>query len=86
MAAAGLGDDLLLANEVVDCSRLAKLQDRARVTMAVDSEETIDTAARAGIREVLVDVNVGLPRCGCRPDDAGRLADLARSGALRSGA
>jgi len=27
---------------------------------------------------VLVDVDVGLPRCGCRPEDAGRLADLAR--------
>jgi D-serine deaminase-like pyridoxal phosphate-dependent protein len=27
---------------------------------------------------VVIDVNVGLPRCGCLPDDAGRLADLAR--------
>src|SRR5260370_833479 len=35
MAAAGLGQDLLLANEVLDCSRLAKLD--ARVTVAVDS-------------------------------------------------
>ena len=25
-----------------------------------------------------IDVNVGLPRCGCDPGDAGRLADLAR--------
>ena len=33
-------------------------------------------------REVLVDVNVGLPRCGCRPDDAGRVADLARGRGL----
>jgi D-serine deaminase-like pyridoxal phosphate-dependent protein len=48
------------------------------VTVAVDSPETVEAAAAGGVREVLVDVNVGLPRCGCAPDDAGRLADLAR--------
>ena len=32
--------------------------------------------------EVLIDVNVGLPRCGCRPDDAGSLADVARRAGL----
>ena len=31
---------------------------------------------------MLIDVNVGLPRCGCLPGDAGRLADLARSRGL----
>ena len=30
-------------------------------------DETIDAAAAGGVREVLIDVNVGLPRCGCRP-------------------
>src|SRR3982074_1816428 len=35
MAAAGLGQDLLLANEVLDASRLGRLD--ARVTLAVDS-------------------------------------------------
>ena len=79
MAAAGLGHDLLLANEVLDASRLGALaRDGARVTLAVDSEATIEAASRNGVREVVVDVNVGLPRCGCAPDDAGRLADLAR--------
>jgi len=84
MAAAGLGDDLLLANEVLDCTRLGALVDAgtARVTVAVDSDETIGAAAGGGVREVLIDVNVGLPRCGCRPDDAGRLADRARSRGL----
>jgi len=82
MAVAGLGDDLLLANEVLDCSRLAALRDRARVTVAVDSEETVEVASRDGMGEVLIDVNVGLPRCGCQPDQAGRLADLARSRGL----
>jgi D-serine deaminase-like pyridoxal phosphate-dependent protein len=82
LAAAGLGDDLLLANEVVDPERLATaaaLEARgARVTVAVDSDATIEAAAAAGIREVLIDVDVGLPRCGCAPGEAGRLADRAR--------
>jgi D-serine deaminase-like pyridoxal phosphate-dependent protein len=86
MAAAGLGDDLLLANQVLGHSadRLGALAQRgaARVTVAVDSTETIDAAASAGIPEVLVDVNVGMPRCGCDPDDAGRLAELARAKGL----
>jgi D-serine deaminase-like pyridoxal phosphate-dependent protein len=83
MAAAGLGDDLLLANEVLDPGRLAALAAvDARVTVAVDSPATVAAAAAAGLREVLVDVNVGLPRCGCPVDDAGRLADLARSSGL----
>jgi D-threonine aldolase len=77
MAAAGLGDDLMLANEILDATRLARVD--ARVTLAVDSDFTVEAAARAGIKEVIIDVNVGMPRCGCAPEDAGRLADLARS-------
>lgn len=77
MAAAGLGEDLLLANEVLDTRRLGTLD--ARVTVAVDSAETIDAARRGGVHEVLIDVNVGLPRCGCPPERAGALAALARS-------
>jgi D-serine deaminase-like pyridoxal phosphate-dependent protein len=80
MAAAGLGDDLLLANEVLDARRLAAV--KARVTLAVDSAATILAAAQAGLKEVLIDVNVGLPRCGCTPDEAARLADFARSKGL----
>ena len=82
MAAAGLGGDLMLANEVVDARRLGSLiamNKQARVTVAVDSEATIEAAAAGGVRDVIVDVNVGLPRCGCAPEDAGRLGDLARS-------
>jgi D-serine deaminase-like pyridoxal phosphate-dependent protein len=79
MARAGLGDDLLLANEVVDATRLGVVVLRgARVTMAVDSEEIIAAAVAGGVPEVLIDVNVGLPRCGCKPQDAGALADRAR--------
>jgi D-threonine aldolase len=83
MAAAGLGDDLLLANEVLDATRLGRLVAAgARITLAVDSEQTIAAAAAGGVREILIDVNVGLPRCGCAPEDAGKLADLARQRGL----
>lgn len=65
MAAAGLGSDLLLANEVLDASRLGALVELGhRVTVAVDSAETVAAAAAGGVREVVVDVNIGLPRCG----------------------
>ena len=82
LAAAGLLDDLLLANEVLDARRLGALvADGARVTVAVDSDETVDAAAAGGVTEVLIDVNVGF-RCGCEPEDAGRLADRARDADL----
>jgi D-serine deaminase-like pyridoxal phosphate-dependent protein len=83
MVAAGLGGDLLLANEVLDTRRLGRLVEQgARITVAVDSDVTVAAAADGGVGEVVIDVNVGLPRCGCAPGDAGRLADLARSRGL----
>ena len=85
MAHAGLGTDLLLANETLDAARLsamAKLQDSSMITVAIDSEATLDAAAKAGIRNVLIDVNVGLPRCGVLPNLAGALADDARKRGL----
>src|SRR5689334_13868527 len=78
--AAALSDDLLLANEVVDATRLGRVD--ARVTLAVDSPETIAAAEKGGVKEVLIDVNVGLPRCGCAPDQAGDLAEAARGKGL----
>jgi D-serine deaminase-like pyridoxal phosphate-dependent protein len=81
LAAAGLGEDLLLANEVLDATRLGRLD--ARVTVAVDSPETVTAAARGGVEEVLIDVNVGSPRCGIPPAGAGELAELARAQGLR---
>jgi D-serine deaminase-like pyridoxal phosphate-dependent protein len=84
MAAAGLGADLLLANETVDPERLRAMAALDPVvTVAVDSPETVAAAAAAGIRVVVIDVNVGLPRCGVAPDAAGALADLARSQGLQ---
>ncbi len=83
MARAGLDADLLLANECIDPGRLRVMAELdAPVTVAVDSDRTVDAAAHAGIAAVLIDVNVGLPRCGCAPDEAGRLADRARNAGL----
>jgi D-serine deaminase-like pyridoxal phosphate-dependent protein len=79
MARAGLGNDLLLANEVLDATRLGRVvRTGARVTLAVDSSQTIAAAVRGGVEEVLIDVNVGLPRCGCLPENAGALGEEAR--------
>jgi len=78
LARAGIEADFLLANESVDPARLGAIASTG-ATVAVDSDETVRAAARAGISKVLVDVFVGLPRCGVEPDDAARLADLARS-------
>jgi D-serine deaminase-like pyridoxal phosphate-dependent protein len=83
LARAGLRDDLLLANESVDHERLRAMAELdARVTVAVDSDATVKAAANAGLKEVLVDIDVGLPRCGCPPDAAGRIADHARAAGL----
>jgi D-threonine aldolase len=85
MIASSMGDDLLLANEVLDARRLmimASLQDQAQITIAIDSDATLDAAAEAGLTRVIIDVNVGLPRCGIAPDKAGALADRARARGL----
>ena len=49
LAAAGLGDDLLLANEVLDARRSRRRRASATraVTVAVDSDATIEAAAAA---------------------------------------
>jgi D-threonine aldolase len=84
LATNGLGDDLLLANEVTDARRLGVCVEKtgARITLAVDSPETIEAAVHGGVRDVLIDVNIGLPRCGVDPEHAGALADVARSKGL----
>jgi D-serine deaminase-like pyridoxal phosphate-dependent protein len=84
MAHSGLGTDLLLANQCVEPARLhAMATSGGRVTVAVDSDATIAALANTGIDEVLIDVNVGMPRCGCAPEDAGRIADVARERGLQ---
>src|SRR6478752_9782866 len=50
MIEAGLGEDLLLANEVVNVRHLQAMTNGtdARITVAVDSPETVEAAARGG--------------------------------------
>jgi D-serine deaminase-like pyridoxal phosphate-dependent protein len=81
LVSAGIGNDFLLANEVLDESRLGALadaQDQALISVAIDSQATLDAAVKAGLKSVVIDVNVGLPRCGIDPSKAGALADAAR--------
>lgn len=83
MVAAGVGADLLLANETLDYRRLGVLVEQgADITAAVDSDEILAAVVAGGVRRVLIDVEVGLPRCGCDAADAGRLADKARAAGL----
>lgn len=95
MIRAGLGADLLLANETLDVAGLtaavqaaavqAAADGDARITVAIDSVQTLDVAAaarRRGPLDVLIDVNVGMPRCGVAPERAGELAHRARSAGL----
>ena len=85
MVKAGLGNDLLLANETLDARRVGDLlaKEKCRITIAVDSLETIAAAVSAGVKEVLIDVNVGLQRCGCSPDEAGFLSEKAKASGLQ---
>jgi D-serine deaminase-like pyridoxal phosphate-dependent protein len=83
LAAAGLGDDLLLANETLDLAKLRSMAGTgARITVAVDSRATVEAAATTGIGEVLIDVDVGSFRCGCLPSQAATIADFARAKGL----
>lgn len=77
-------EDILIANEVAGRSkvaRLAELNRRADVKCAVDDalqvEMISEAAGAAGVTVgLVVDVFVGLPRCGVRPEDAAELARL----------
>jgi len=85
MVRAGVGESYLLANETLDDERLralAAVQHETLIMVAIDSNETLEAARRAGIGNVVIDVNVGLPRCGVAVDGAGRLADAARTAGL----
>lgn len=80
----GFGD-ILIANEVCDpnkVDRLVALSEQITLTVAVDSRRSADLLAGTALR-VLVDVNVGLPRCGCAPEEAAEIARLATRNGLR---
>jgi D-serine deaminase-like pyridoxal phosphate-dependent protein len=86
--AADFCDDILIANEVLGpgkATRVAALARRIDIKVAVDSQVALqDIAAAASDAAVevgvLVDINVGLPRCGVAPGEealalARRVAD-----------
>ena len=98
VAAAGLADllvevsgDILIANEPIGpgkCARVAELTRRVPVTVAVDSvaglDAVSDAAVRAGVTVgVLVDLDVGMARCGVAP--GGAAVSLGRSVAAARG-
>ncbi len=76
LVAGGIAD-VLIANQVVGpgkCRRLAELNRRAVVRVAVDSPQNVrelDAAAReAGVTlGVLVEVDIGMNRCGVQPGE-----------------
>ncbi len=83
MAAAGV-DDILIANESVPPDRVgtaAALAAHASLTLAVDDPRNIDALSAAMTSRgteagVLVDLDVGMGRCGARsPEQALRLAE-----------
>jgi D-serine deaminase-like pyridoxal phosphate-dependent protein len=82
MAAAGIGD-ILIANELVPPDRVAAaaaLAGHTNLTLAVDDARNIDALSAAMISrgteaDVLVDLDVGMARCGARsPEQALALA------------
>ncbi len=86
LAGAGV-KDILIANQVVGRYKIGRLLDLvsvAEVKVACDSEANIrelsEAAAARGVElGILIEVNVGLPRCGVSPDRAVELAKLVDS-------
>src|SRR5205823_2376241 len=78
-------DDILIANEICDTTkmkRLAALAARIPLIVAVDSAESVELIRGTGVR-VVVDVNVGMPRCGVAPEGAAGVAKAAVDAGLR---
>jgi D-serine deaminase-like pyridoxal phosphate-dependent protein len=72
-------DDILIANEICDPTKMKRLADlaaRIPLIVAVDSKESVELVRSTGVR-VVVDVNVGMPRCGVAPEGAAAVAGTA---------
>ncbi|MCH7484025.1 MAG: DSD1 family PLP-dependent enzyme [Chloroflexi bacterium] len=83
---ADICDDILIANEVIGPDKTARVAAIAArgvdMKIAIDSPEGLAMAGEAAVTAgaevgVLVDVNVGMPRCGVQPDAAAELAARA---------
>jgi D-serine deaminase-like pyridoxal phosphate-dependent protein len=85
-AVADICDDVLIANEVIGADKAARVAAIAArgvdIKIAVDSPEGLAAAGEAAVSAgaeigVLIDVNVGMPRCGVPPAAAAELAARA---------
>jgi D-serine deaminase-like pyridoxal phosphate-dependent protein len=77
--------DILIANEVCDSTkvdRVCALAGKIALIVAVDSAESVEIIRSAGV-DVLIDVNVGMPRCGVAPERAPDVARAASKAGLR---
>jgi D-serine deaminase-like pyridoxal phosphate-dependent protein len=79
-------DNILIANEIagdLKAERLAELSRQSSVMVAIDSSTSVKDLARAqrnrkAHMQVVVDINIGLGRCGVEPGEAAlRLAKCA---------
>jgi len=83
MVAGGVRD-ILIANEIVGAtkiSRLVEISKVARMCVACDDDENIQEISKAAsdsnvVIDVLVDINVGMDRCGVNLDKVPTLAKL----------
>lgn len=77
--------DILIANEICDptkVDRVRELAGRIDLIVAVDSPDAVEIVRAAGA-DVLIDINVGMPRCGVAPEQAPDVARAAAKAGLR---
>lgn len=78
-------DDVLIANEICDrtkVGRLGSLAKRISLAVAVDSIDAAEIIRGTDV-DVLIDINVGMPRCGAPPDQAAAIARACTDAGLR---
>jgi D-serine deaminase-like pyridoxal phosphate-dependent protein len=85
MASAGMRN-IQIANEVVDPNkimRLVALSEKCKITIAVDNRENVELISRVmrehdASMDVLIDIDVGLHRCGLSISQPNRIARFAK--------
>jgi D-serine deaminase-like pyridoxal phosphate-dependent protein len=77
-------DDILIANEICDRTKIVRLRalaGRISLQVAVDSVDAVDIIRGTAV-DVLIDVNVGMPRCGAPPEEVAKIARAAVAAGL----
>lgn len=78
-------DDILIANEICDRTKLERLRHlagRISLQVAVDSVDSVNIIRGISV-DVVIDINVGMPRCGAPPEQAATIARAATNAGLR---